>query len=60
MRFRPRDRDIVKQQSSRVGLAVNSVNGSVGLLGSNYMTQIVNDLSRNWQVNCYTRHPMPK
>ncbi len=40
------DRDIVKQQSSRVGLAVNSVNGSVGLLGSNYMTQIVNDLSK--------------
>lgn len=40
------DRDIVKHQASRVGVAVNSVNGSVGLLGSNYIMQIVNDLSK--------------
>ncbi len=40
------DRDIVKHQASRVGVAVNSVNGSVGLLGSNYIMQIVNELSK--------------
>ena len=39
------DRDMVREQASRVGVAVNSVNGSVGLLGSNYIMQIVNDLS---------------
>lgn len=39
------DEDMVKTKSSRVGVAVNSVNGSMGLLGSNYLTQIVNDFS---------------
>lgn len=39
------DKDIVKSQSSSVGVAVNSVNGTLGLLGSNYIMQIVNDFS---------------
>ena len=39
------DRDMVKIRSSGVGVAVNSVNGTQGLLGSNYMMQIVNDFS---------------
>ncbi|NLJ01237.1 MAG: ABC transporter permease, partial [Bacteroidales bacterium] len=39
------DRDIVKERSSRVGLAVNSVNGSAALLGGNYLTRIVEELS---------------
>lgn len=39
------DKDIVKNQSSTVGVAVNSVNGTQGLLGSNYIMQIVNDFS---------------
>ena len=39
------DRDMVKSSSSGVGVAVNSVNGTQGLLGSNYMMQIVNDFS---------------
>lgn len=39
------DKDIVKSQSSSVGVAINSVNGTLGLLGSNYIMQIVNDFS---------------
>jgi ABC-2 type transport system permease protein len=39
------DKDIVKSQTSTVGVAVNSVNGTQGLLGSNYIMQIVNDFS---------------
>lgn len=39
------DKDIVKTRSSGVGVAVNAVNGTQGLLGSNYIMQIVNDLS---------------
>ncbi|MDD2513504.1 MAG: ABC transporter permease, partial [Proteiniphilum sp.] len=39
------DVDIVKTRASGVGMAVNSVNGTQGLLGSNYMMQIVNDFS---------------
>ena len=39
------DKDIVKDKNSKVGVAVNSVNGTQGLLGSNYIMQIVNDFS---------------
>ncbi len=39
------DKDIVKSQTSMVGVAVNSVNGTQGLLGSNYVMQIVNEFS---------------
>ncbi len=39
------DKDMVKTRSSGVGVAVNAVNGTQGLLGSNYIMQIVNDLS---------------
>jgi ABC-2 type transport system permease protein len=39
------DTDVVKNRTSDVGMAVNSVNGTMGLLGSNYITQIVNDFS---------------
>ena len=39
------DREIVKNRSSAVGIAVNSVNGTQGLLGSNYITQIVSEFS---------------
>jgi ABC-2 type transport system permease protein len=39
------DVDLVKSRDSEVGVAVNSVNGTQGLLGSNYIMQIVNDLS---------------
>jgi len=36
---------LVKNRASGVGMAVNSVNGTQGLLGSNYIMQIVNDFS---------------
>ncbi len=39
------DEELVKNRESGVGMAVNSVNGTMGLLGSNYITQIVNDFS---------------
>lgn len=39
------DEDIVKSRFSNVGVAVNSVNGTQGLLGSNYIMQIVSDIS---------------
>lgn len=39
------DVDLVKNRISNVGLSVNSVNGTMGLLGSNYIMQIVNDFS---------------
>lgn len=39
------DNEIVKQRSSAVNIAVNSVNGTQGLLGSNYITQIINEFS---------------
>ncbi|HBG86220.1 MAG TPA: ABC transporter permease [Marinilabiliaceae bacterium] len=39
------DKDIVKDKNSKVGVAVNSVNGTQGLLGSNYIMHIVNDFS---------------
>ena len=39
------DKDIVKSRTSDIGVAVNSVNGTQGLLGSNYIMQIVNTFS---------------
>jgi len=39
------DREMVKNRSSAVSIAVNSVNGTQGLLGSNYITQIMNEFS---------------
>lgn len=39
------DINIVKNRNSSVGVAVNSVNGTQGLLGSNYIMQIVNEFS---------------
>jgi len=39
------DKDVVKDRNSTIGMAVNSVNGTQGLLGSNYIMQIVNDFS---------------
>ena len=39
------ERDVVKARTSGVGVAVNAVNGTQGLLGSNYIMQIANDFS---------------
>lgn len=39
------DKEIVKSRTSSVGVAVNSVNGTLGLLGSNYIMQIANAFS---------------
>lgn len=39
------DKDIVKSRNSKIGMAVNSVNGTQGLLGSNYIMQITNSFS---------------
>lgn len=52
------DRDMVKIRSSGVGVAVNSVNGTQGLLGSNYMMQIVNDFSAN--LRSELMHTIPR
>jgi ABC-2 type transport system permease protein len=43
------DKDMVKSRSSGVGVAVNAVNGTQGMLGSNYIMQIVNDFSSELQ-----------
>jgi ABC-2 type transport system permease protein len=51
------DKDIVKSRGTTVGVAVNSVNGTQGLLGSNYMMQIVNDFSSELRVELM--HTMP-
>ncbi len=40
------DKDIVKSKNAKVGITVNSVNGTFGMLGSNYITHIVNDFSQ--------------
>lgn len=39
------DRDLVKEKTSKVAISVNSVNGTQGLLGSNYVSRIINDFS---------------
>lgn len=39
------DKEIVKNLASSVSVSVNSVNGTQGFLGSNYISQIVNNLS---------------
>jgi len=39
------DEDIVKSNSASLGISVNSVNGTQGLLGSNYITQVINMFS---------------
>lgn len=39
------DKDMIKSRSTGIGMAVNAVNGTQGLLGSNYIMQIVNDFS---------------
>lgn len=51
------DKDIVKSRGATVGVAVNSVNGTQGLLGSNYMMQIVNDFSS--ELRGELMHTMP-
>lgn len=39
------DKEMVKSRSTGVGVAVNAVNGTQGLLGSNYIMQIANEFS---------------
>ncbi len=39
------DRDLVKEKTSKIAISANSVNGTQGLLGSNYVSRIVNDFS---------------
>lgn len=51
------DVDLVKNRASGVGMAVNSVNGTQGLLGSNYITQIVNDFSS--ELRSELMHTLP-
>jgi ABC-2 type transport system permease protein len=51
------DKDIVKNQTSSIGVAVNSVNGTLGLLGSNYIMQIVNDFSSELRGELINRLP---
>lgn len=51
------DKDIVKSSNSKVGVAVNSVNGTQGLLGSNYIMQIVNDFSSELRDELITTVP---
>ncbi len=53
------DRDMVKTRSSGVGVAVNAVNGTQGLLGSNYIMQIVNDFSSELREELMHTLPPP-
>lgn len=39
------DNDIIKYGNSKVFVAANAVNSTQGLMGSNYLTQIINDFS---------------
>lgn len=40
------DRDLVKEQTANVMISANAVNSTQGLLGNNYLTQIIHDFSR--------------
>ncbi|HLW10198.1 MAG TPA: ABC transporter permease [Fermentimonas sp.] len=51
------DKEIVKSQTSSVGVSVNSVNGTQGLLGSNYIMQIVNDFSSDLRTELVNTLP---
>lgn len=51
------DKEIVKSRTSSVGVSVNSVNGTQGLLGSNYIMQIVNDFSSDLRTELVNTLP---
>lgn len=40
------DRDLVREQGASVRISANAVNSTEGLLGTNYLTRIVNDFSQ--------------
>lgn len=47
------DRDIVKERHANVMISANAVNSTQGLLGNNYLTQIVNDFSQELRSELY-------
>lgn len=51
------DKEMVKSRSTGVGVAVNAVNGTQGLLGSNYIMQIANEFSTDLRGELM--HTMP-
>ena len=51
------DKEMVKSRSTGVGVAVNAVNGTQGLLGSNYIMQITNEFSTDLRGELM--HTMP-
>ncbi|MDO5036270.1 MAG: ABC transporter permease [Porphyromonas sp.] len=55
--------DLVNSKGAEVGVAVNSVNGTVGLLGSNYLNKIISDFSnevREELISTLSREEMQK
>ncbi|WP_436415896.1 ABC transporter permease [Petrimonas sp.] len=51
------DKDQIKYKTSSVGVAANSVNGTKGLLGSNYLMHIVNDFSSELRTELMHKIP---
>lgn len=47
------DKDIVKEKNASVRIAANAVNSTQGLLGNNYLTQIINDFSQELRSELY-------
>ena len=47
------DKDIVKERRADVMISANAVNSTQGLLGNNYLTQIINDFSRELRTEIY-------
>lgn len=54
------DRDIVKEKSADVMVVVNAVNSTQGLLGNSYLTQIINDFSREIRAELFPASVMTK
>lgn len=47
------DKDMVKEKSTDIMVVVNAVNSTQGLLGNSYLTQIVNDFSKEIRTELF-------
>lgn len=47
------DKDIVKEKRADLMISANAVNSTQGLLGNNYLMQIINDFSQELRVEIY-------
>ncbi|HBU46636.1 MAG TPA: ABC transporter permease, partial [Porphyromonadaceae bacterium] len=47
------DTDMVKERRAKVMISANAVNSTQGLLGNNYLTQIINDYSQELRTELF-------